>query len=166
MEKKALRKADLVTSMILMGISITGFIMSLQLVIRTISRGKEWFESSGLFPMIVTFFLGLCAYSLFLTARRAGARLDFITKENMLFMTKTREFKVACIVIGLLAAYIMLLMLPGRLYAVVTFVYLLTSMLVFQKKTKKSVIHSIIIAAVATAVLAFGFGKLAMIPLP
>ena len=166
LEKGTLRKADMVTSIILMIISISGFVMSLQLLLRTISKGKDWFESAGLFPMIVTFFLGICAVSLFLTARKDGAKFDFLTMEKLTALIKSKEFKVAGIVIGSLAAYIIVLMLPGKLYVIATFIYLLTTMVMFQKRTKKSVLKSIIIAAVTTAVLAFGFGQLAMIPLP
>lgn len=166
MEKGTLRKADMITSIILMIISISGFFMSLQLLLKTLSRGKDWFESAGLFPMIVTFFLGMCAVSLFRTARKDGAKFDFLTMEKAAALIKSKEFKVASIVIGTLAAYIIVLMLPGKLYVIATFIYLLTSMLMFQKRTKKAIINSIIISVVATAVLAFGFGQLAMIPLP
>lgn len=166
MNKSALRKADLITSIILMAISMWIFITSFQLLLTTIRRGRDWFESAGLFPMIVSFFLAVCAISLFNTARKAGAKFNFITKENTLGVVKSKQFKIGSIVVGMLAVYILILMLPGRQYEIVTFFYLFAAMFVFQEKNKKNLVKALVIAAIATAVLSYGFGQLAMIPLP
>lgn len=166
MNKQTLRKMDLITSILLLIISVAGCIMSVQLVVKTLQSGRQWFESAGLFPMLVTFFLGMCSISLFLTAKKDGAGFDFLTKEKVLALAGMKEFKTGSLVVGLFGLYIFIMMTPGRQYELATFFYLLVSMLVFQKRSKKSIIKSIVIAAVATAVLTFGFGQLAMVPLP
>jgi uncharacterized membrane protein len=51
-------------------------------------------------------------------------------------------------------------------YSVATFIYLLVFMMVFQKKDIKQLAKSIVISVFATVLLTYGFGQLAMIPLP
>lgn len=166
MDKSTLRRADLVTSTILFVFSIWVFIMSIQYVVTTIERGKHWFESSGLFPMIISFLLCLCSITLFGKAKKDGAKFDFLTGEKIKGLAATRKFRVAIIVIGMLATYIFALMLPGRQYEIASFIYLFIAMLIFQERNKKNIINSVIIAGVSTAVLSFCFGQLAMVPLP
>ncbi len=166
MDKQALRKADLITSIILFGVSSAICVMSVKLLMNSLSKGRQWFESAGLFPLIVAVFLGICSVSLFLRARKDGARFDFITKDNILKLLKMKEFRVGCTIIGLLTIYIIVMMLPGRQYEAATFFYLFISMIAFQKRTRKSIINSLIIAVISTAVLEYGFGHLACVLLP
>lgn len=165
-DKKALRKMDLVTSVFLFIISVVGCIMSLQLLLRTINNGKEWFTSAGLFPLIVTLFLGVCSVSLFMTAWKYGARFDFLKKEIIVNLIKSSEFKSGCAVVAILFLYIFTMTRPGKQYEIATFLFMFITMVVFQKRTKRAIINSLIISLVATAVLSYGFGQLAMIPLP
>ncbi len=166
MDKNSLRRADLVTSIILFSISVIGCIMSVGLLFNTISNGRKWFESAGLFPSIVCVLLGLCSISLYTKARNDGARFDFISVDKLKELVKSREFKVAAIIIALLGGYIFILMLPGKMYEVATFLYLFAFMIIFQKKTRKSIIKSLIVSVIATVLITFGFGQLAMVPLP
>jgi len=166
LKKETLRRADLVTTIILMCLSIFGLVLSIDLLIDTLNKEKDWYDSAGLFPMIVSCLLFLCASLLFVTARREGAKFDFISKSKFIEFLKLREFKVAVIVIGLLAFYIFVLIefLP---YSIATFIYLFTFMFCFQEaKTLKAIIKTLIISIIATIVLTYGFGTLAMIPLP
>ena len=52
--------------------------------------------------------------SLYTKARNDGARFDFISVDKLKELVKSREFKVAAIIIALLGGYIFILMLPGN----------------------------------------------------
>lgn len=165
MEKLNLRRADLVTSIILFLFAAFVFVNAIGLISNTLEKEKDWYVSAGLFPLIISIFLALCAFLLFSKARKDGAKLDFITNESIKSLIYSREFKVATFIIGLLAFYIFVLLevLP---YWLATFIYLYVFMFVFQKKTKKHIIIMSIVAVLSTIALTYGFGTLAMIPLP
>ncbi len=82
-------------------------------------------------------------------------------------LTKSREFLVALGVIALLAVYIFVL-IPTKWirYEVATFLFLSTFMVLFNDKTVKKIAFSIVMSVIATIVITYGFGTLAMIPLP
>jgi len=165
-DKTTLRVADLVTSIILMVLSVSVFFMSYRLMFTTIERGRDWFQSAGLFPGIVSLLLGICSLSLFFRARKDGATFKFFTREKVVEVIESREFKVAVTVVSLLAVYIYILMRPGRQFEVATFIYLCIFMLAFQQKNIKNIIYSLGISVLATAAITYGFSQLAMIPLP
>jgi len=164
-DKLKLRRADLVTSIILFLFSAFVFVNAIELLSNTLRKEKDWYVSAGLFPLIISVFLALCAYLLFSRARKDGAKLDFIKTENIKSLISSKEFKVATFIIGLLAFYIFVLLevLP---YWLATFIYLYVFMFTFQKKTKKHIIIMSIVAVLSTIALTYGFGTLAMIPLP
>lgn len=165
MEKRNLRRADLITSTVLFLFSMLVFFEAFKLFSKTVTKGKEWYMSSGLFPLIVSICLALCALLLFVRAWKDGARLDFMNSTGMKALRANKEFRVALIVIGWLAVYIFILLevLP---YWLGTFVFLFVFMLFFKKVTVKSLITMLIISVCATIALTYGFGTLAMIPLP
>lgn len=165
MEKQHLRRADLVTSIIIFVFAVFVFANAVMLMNDTLGKGKDWFVSAGLFPMIISVMLALCAFLLFSKARKDGARLDFFKVDKIKNLAKSREFQVACIVIGLLAVYIFIL-LPLLVYWAATFIYLYSFMLIFGKRTLKGFIVMTIVAVLSTIALTYGFGTLAMIPLP
>lgn len=192
MDKKTLRKADLVMSILLILFSAFVFIMSLKLMNRTLNLNNEdyalWYRSAGLIPMIVSVLLAISAGSLFIKAWSEGARFDFFTKEKVKHFFTCREFRVAGFVIGWLAIYIFVLLGPvenwlyNALYAIpninwivpyylpyilMTFVYLFVFMLVFSDKSKKREITvAAIISVIVAFVVAYLFGDVAMIILP
>lgn len=166
------------------------FIMSFDLMRKTLANSDPdyaiWYRSAGLVPMIVSFLLGVCAVFLFLKARSDGAKFDFFTKEKIKGFFNGREFRVASIIIGLLAVYIFILLGPveesiynlfynlglpwfitGYVpYILMTFIFLGSFMIIFNKKKKKEIILSVIIALITSVLIAFLFGELAMILLP
>ncbi|MDH8678080.1 hypothetical protein QE109_07970 [Fusibacter bizertensis] len=167
MEKKAMRRADLITSVVLLIYSIGMFVMSVNLVLKTLSKGRMWYQSAGLFPTIVATFTFLCAISLMRTAFKDGADFSFLTMDNAKKLIKSKEFKVSFIIIGLLAMYIFILLpITWLRYEFSTFIFLFTFMIIFNKKDIKSIIKTIVICIIATGMLTYGFGQLAMIPLP
>ncbi|VDN48906.1 conserved membrane protein of unknown function [Petrocella atlantisensis] len=165
MEKRNLRRADLVTSIIVFAFSVFVFISAIGLMSNTLEKGKEWYVSAGLFPIIISVFLALCAFMLFFRAKKDGARFDFIHKEAVMALLKDREFRVAVIIISLLIIYIFIL-LPLLPYWLATFIFLYTFMLIFQERTFKNIVIMTIVAVLSTVALTYGFGTLAMIPLP
>ncbi|WP_461206247.1 tripartite tricarboxylate transporter TctB family protein [Clostridium sp. DL1XJH146] len=192
MEKKTLRRADLAMSIVLLLIAAFVFIMSLQLMIRTLSLNNPdsaiWYRSSGLVPMIVSVLLAICALSLFSTAWKEGARFDFFTKEKVAHFFTCREFKVAGFVIGWLAFYIFILLGPVETaiynalydiegiswiipyylpYVLMTFIYLFIFMISFSDRSKKrNWLTSLIISLIVSVIVAYLFGDIAMIILP
>jgi len=166
MEKTTLRRADLVTSVILMIISTTGIALSIPMLLKTARENGQIYKSAGLFPLIICILLGLCAVNLFLHARKDGAKLDFFTIEKIKGLIKSREFKICFAIIGLTALYIFVL-LPYISYGAATFVFLSAFMIYFKGlKNRKGIIISLAVSAIATFILTYGFGNLAMIPLP
>ena len=120
----ALRRADLIFSIILMLVSIWFGVKSILLFSNPFSKDwdiitqeeidrnlSEWFKSPGLIPLIFSFFLLVCSIVLLITAIKQGARFDFFKKEKILALFKNKEFHTASIVIGLLAIYLFI-MLP------------------------------------------------------
>lgn len=192
MDKKTLRRADLVMSIVLVIIALFVFIMSAQLLNRTLNLNNPdnaiWYRSAGLVPMIVSILLAISAISLFLKAWGDGARFDFFTKEKLIYFFTCREFKVAGFVIGWLAIYIFVLLgpvedviynalydiegiswiIPQYLpYTIMTFIYLVVFILAFNDRSKKkNWIISIVISIIVSVVVAYLFGDVAMIILP
>lgn len=167
MEKQNLRRADLITSVILFLYSTGMFILSLQLMMRTLEKNRHWYQSAGLFPLITSVLLIICALSLFRTAILAGANFKFINKSGVITLMKSHEFKASATVIGLIATYIFVLLPISWLrYEYSTFIFIFGFMMIFNKKNKKAIITSLLISIIATVLLTYGFGKLAMIPLP
>lgn len=192
MEKKTLRRADLVMSIILILFAIFVFVMSMQLMNRTLNLKNEdnavWYRSAGLIPMIVSVLLAISSIGLFTTARRDGAKFDFFTGEKVKVFFGSREFRVAGFVIAWLAVYIFILLGPveeviyNALYAmegihwmivqylpyvIMTFIYLFVFIMVFSDRTKrKEWINGVVISLICSVVIAYLFGDVAMIILP
>ncbi|SHH59844.1 tripartite tricarboxylate transporter TctB family protein [Clostridium grantii] len=192
MEKQTLRRADLVMSIVLLSIAVFVFVISLELMIRTLSLTNPanaiWYRSSGLVPMIVSVLLAICSVSLFFKAWNDGARFDFFTKEKIAYFFTCREFKVAISIIGWLAIYIFILLGPMEKiiydalynvdgiswiipyylpYILMTFIFLFVFMIVFSDRGKrKNWITSAIISLSVSLIVAYLFGDVAMIILP
>lgn len=186
MDKKTLRRADLITSIVFFLFATFVFLLSVGLMKKTFERGNDWFMSAGLVPMIISILLAICSVGLFIKAIKDGARFDFITKENIKKFVTCREFKVAMTIILMLALYlfVMLTFVEDAIksvfsamnaaawvryyvpYAIVTFIYLASFMIIFNEKTKKKIVLSIIISFIASALIAYLFGEVAMILLP
>lgn len=192
MEKRTLRRADLVMAIVLIIFSVFVFIMGFQLMSRTLNLNNPdnalWYRSSGLMPMIVSVLLAISAVSLFLKAWGDGARFDFFTAEKIAHFFTCREFKIAAFVIGWLAIYIFILLGPVEdliyeaLYAmdglhwmvpqfvpyiIMTFIYLFVFMIVFSDRSKKrNWIETTIISLGFSLLIAYLFGDVAMIILP
>lgn len=191
MKKSALRRADLVFSLILALISILSMFYCIKLFFNPFGRDfamvsgddikrtmQEWYLSPALVPFIFSACLLLCAAFLYRNARQEGARFDFLTKENVIIFIKNRETKVAVIEFAILAGYIKGLIpffrahldifpkFQGFPFMIATWLCLLTQMIIFGEKTMKKLLMALLISAIASAAVTYGFGVLAMIPLP
>lgn len=190
-DKLKVRKADLIFSIFLMVMSVYYLIKSLALFINPFGRAIEdinaedlkmglieWYKSPGLLPLvlcIIIFILGVC---LFNVARKDGAKFDFIHKQDIKTLIRNKELKVAIIVVGYLAVYIYFLipfmrrtlnLIPtfqGFPFLIATFIYLAVFMMTFNEKSIKKICTSLLIAALGALVITYGFGNLALIPLP
>lgn len=191
MEKTTLRKADLVFSFMLIFISVWVFIQSVKLFFNPFGRKFEeinadelkaalmdWTQSPALLPMVLSGFLLICALILMHFAIRQGARLDFFTKEKLLAIFHNREFYVVLVVVITLCIYIFGIIplcratldffprFQGFPFMIATFIYLLSTMIIFNEKKWKPLLASLLVAAGAAGAITYGFGVIAMIPLP
>ncbi|RHQ24572.1 hypothetical protein DWZ08_08920 [Clostridiaceae bacterium AF29-16BH] len=189
MKKDTLRRADLIFSLVLMGISVFTLIESYSLLCNPFQRADitqeaiasniaDWYESIAIVPMILAVFIMICTIALFRFAWKEGARFDFIKKENVQKLLKNREFKVAVSITLILLVYIQGLLPLFRKtidffpkfqafpFMIATFIMLFVMMIAFAERTKKHVVTSLIVSAVSAAAISYGFGMLALIPLP
>lgn len=191
MKKSTLRRADLVFSVVLMIVSAYFLVKSVALFYNPFGRPLqdinaeeiklgiiEWYKSPGLLPFILSAVLFMLAICLLHVAKKDGAKFDFLTKKHISDFLKNRELKVVIIVVGLLMIYIYgiiptcrknLNLFPsfqGFPFMIATFIYLTIFMIFFNKKTVKDISLSVLIAALSSAAITYGFGNLAMIPLP
>lgn len=191
MEKSTLRKADLVFSIVLMFLSVWILIQSAKLFFNPFGRSMEdinpdelktlliqWYQSPALLPAILAMLLLLCAVILMHYALRQGAKLDFFTKENLKKLLHKREFYVVLIVVFTLYLYIFAAIpvcrrflnffprFQGFPFMIATFLYLLSMMVIFNKKKMRQLLISLAISAGAAGAITYGFGVIAMIPLP
>ena len=191
MEKSTLRRADLVFSYVLTLISLYIIIKSIILFFNPFSRDFElvtgevlketimkWYESPALLPFLLGFVLLFLASRLRVVAIKDGAKIDFLTKEKIIGFMKNREVYVASVIIVILIVYVYVLIPQCRAYLnffpkfqgfpfmIATFISMAAQMLIFNKKTASSMIKSIVIAFLASAAITYGFGTLALIPLP
>lgn len=172
MEKKTLRRTDLVFSVVLILISVYVFLASIGLLFNPFGRDfakltgdriKEnminWHISPALMPFLLSLFLFFCALMLLRNARREGARFDFIKWSKLVDLFKQRETHSFFIVTSLLCLYVFVLMPLCRTYVnffprfqafpfmIATFVYLALMMIVFNQKTFKKILLSLLVAA-------------------
>ena len=191
MKKSTLRRADLVFSLVLRFISIAAMIESVKLLFNPFGRDFEdvkgddiknsietWYQSVGLVPFIIAAFILICALFLFHFARKEGARFDFIKLDNIRTLLKNEELRVAVIITAILCAYIFAFMplcreyldffprFQGFPFMIATFLMLFSMMVVFGKKKIKDIFCYFIASALAAGAIAYGFGMLALIPLP
>ena len=191
MKKSTLRRADLVFSVVLMVVSFAAMVESVKLLFNPFGRDfadvrgddiktsiETWYQSVGLVPFIIAAFIFICGLFLFHFARKEGARFDFIKLSNVRALFKNEEFRVAVIVTAILCAYIFAFMplcreyldffprFQGFPFMIATFLMLFLMMVIFGKKTVKQIVMNFVASALAAGAIAYGFGMLALIPLP
>lgn len=191
MKKSTLRRADMVFSIVLMILSFCTMVESVKLLFNPFGRDFEqvrgddiknsiltWYQSAGLVPFVIAVFIFICALVLFHFARREGARFDFLKWESAQHLLKNREFRVAVTTTAILSVYIFVLMPVCRKYLnffprfqgfpflIATFVMLFSMMLIFGPKKIPNILFSLVISALTAGAIAYGFGMLALIPLP
>ncbi len=191
MKKSTLRRADLVFSCVLMVIAIYSMVEAVSVFINPMgmdfdrlkgdaikSAIEGWYKSPGLMPFllgIVIFFLAMVLRDI---AVKDGARFDFFTKAHVKHFLALRETRVAAIIIAIFCLYVFVLIpqcraafnffpkFQGFPFMIATFVFLALQMVIFNKHTVKAVLTSLLVAAVASGAITYGFGMVAMIPLP
>lgn len=191
MKKSSIRRADLVFSYVLMLVSIYMFIESVGLLINPMGRDFDtvtgdqlknyilsWYKSPALMPFMLAVVIMILSQILRSIAVRDGAKFDFISIAHIKHFVCLKETRVAVIVIALFTLYIFG-MIPfcranfnyypkfqGFPFMIATFVFLAVQMIIFNKRTIKAVLMSILVAAIAAGLITYGFGMMALIPLP
>lgn len=191
MDKQTLRRADLIFSYVLMLLSTWFFIMSVKLFFNPFSRDFkmvspedikmgiiEWYKAPALLPLLLSFLIFISALMLMHKARKDGARLDFFKKEQIISFLRNRELRVASGVIAMIAVYIFILIpvcrrnlnffptFQGFPFMIATFIFLSGFIISFNEKSIKKIIVSVAVAAISSFAITYGFGTLALIPLP
>ncbi len=191
MNKQSLRRADLVMSYVLLLLSVMVFLMSVISFLNPWSRDFEainaeefkmtferWYEQPAILPLLCAVLLAVCALGLKKQAIREGAKLDFMNRASIRKVVTGREFMVTCIVVGLTALYLFVLIPAGRRFldffpgfrgfpfAVATFTYLLSFMSIFSEKKPRPLLVCLIVSGIGAIAITYGFGNLALIPLP
>lgn len=171
--------------------SLLYFIESIKLFINPFRRKWEnvpaesikdtiafWYKSPALLPLLVSLLLFVCALTLFHVARKAGARIDFLKKEQIVAFLRNVEFRTFIITALLLCMYAFALIPLCRSYLnilrgfrgfpffVATLIYLFIMMMAFGYKKKGHLFKSILVSVLASGFVTYAFGTLAKIPLP
>lgn len=166
-DKKVLRKTDIVFGIILISVSLFFLCQSIKMprtsdILRAQNNREALLTSPGLFPIAVSSMLIVLGILLIISALREGAKL---TKEDF---TKFKawfsqvESKNIMIIFAILIVYTFGFL--GRLpYVVSTFIYLSVFMYIFKATNWKMIL---LISALSTAIIAYLFGTIVMIPLP
>ncbi len=191
MNKSSLRRADLVFSYILMAISVYVIIESVNIFFNPFGREWEkikpetikdtiekWYESPALMPFLLGFIMLFLAFRLRGIALKDGAKFDFISVKNLKTFIFLKETRVAAFIIAAFSLYVFVfipvcraylnffVMFQGFPFLIATFLFLALQMVVFNKKDLKGILMSLLVAAVFASAITYGFGSLALIPLP
>ncbi len=191
MEKRTLRKMDLIAALVLIAGSLVFLVQSIKLFLNPFGRKWEliteesiaevwekWYESPALMPFIVSILILVCAVIVLVHARKCGARFDFFTKEKIQALKQNYELKVFAIVVSTLAGYIYILIplcrrfldffpvFNGFPFMIATMVYIFSNSYIFGKGKKHALRSAILVSVVASVIITLIFNKVALIPLP
>ncbi|NLK35267.1 MAG: tripartite tricarboxylate transporter TctB family protein [Gracilibacteraceae bacterium] len=166
-DKKSLMKAEIVFGGILILVSAFFLVESIKIIneghkLRTTNAREAFLTSPGLMPLFLTTMLIIMGVVLIIgSAKEVGGlnKEDFQTFKNWL---KSIETKRSFIMFGFIIAYTFIFL--GRMpYEVSTFIFLTVFMFYLKASDWKRIL---IISTLATGIIAYAFGTLAMIPLP
>ncbi len=190
MDKKILRRCDLVTSIVFIILSIFFMFESYKMFANPFGKAtlpeeeivknlKLWYQSPGLLPLFVSGILLLLSIGLLIIAIKDGARFDFIKISNIISMKTNKEFRTCIEVLGFTAIYIYILMpvcrafldffaaFQGFPFAIATSIYISGMAIYYQPvRNKKSIRTSLLVGIAAAFMIAVLFNKLALIMLP
>jgi len=163
--QKRSAKLDLYSSIVLFLASLYVFVCGLRMPINVYTGSDDaWYGAPGGFPIIIGGILMVLSAMLFVKSWRVVGGFH---KEDFKGFTQTLKSSYAkrlVLVVGLLVIYIFVLL--GRMpFYVATFLYLFITMLAFRKKNF-AIWKLLIICVVVVALITYGFGTLAGIPLP
>jgi hypothetical protein len=166
-DKKSLMKAEIVFGGILILVSAFFLVESIKIIneghkLRTTNAREAFLTSPGLMPLFLTTMLIIMGVVLIIgSAKEVGGlnKEDFQTFKNWL---KSIDTKRSFIMFGFIIAYTFIFL--GRMpYEVSTFIFLTVFMFYLKASDWKRIL---IISTLATGIIAYAFGTLAMIPLP
>jgi hypothetical protein len=165
MDKKNLRKKDLIASLILLAVGIFVLVDSFRMIFFVDLPGVEevgWFVAPGIFPFMLS--VGIIVMSLIMLsiAYRESGRIKFESWRKFRKYFKSKDTIIMMTEIGLLFFYAFVLLKKVH-FTLATFIYLFLSMFVVKAASWYKIAMISVLAAV---VIAYLFGNLFKIPLP
>ena len=166
-DKRSLMKAEIAFGGILILVSAFFLIESIKIInegdkLRTTNAREAFLTSPGLMPLFLTTMLIILGIMLIIgSVKEVGG----LSKEDLLVFKswlKSMETKRSFIMFAFIIIYTFVFL--GRLpYEVSTFIFLAVFMLYLKASDWKRIL---VISTLATGIIAYAFGTLAMIPLP
>jgi len=147
------------------------FLLGLYLVIKSILMPNEeltgnkelWYSAPGVFPAFVGAVLTILSLLLIIQCFRENKEREKIELAKIKAYIGNQHFKSLLVVLIYLFVYIFILL--GRIkFSIATFIFLSVSMITFRKE-KIAIWKLILISFLTSAIITYGFGTLAKIPL-
>ena len=163
LKKEGQSLGELITALIFLVFGLFVFLQGWKMPREEITHDPEaWYSVPGFFPIIIGALLMLfCGILITRIIKQGniGGNIKF-SPEKLL---KNKVVIRTVIALMLLIVYIVILKYVH--YAIITFLFLFSSMMIFREE-KYSVWKILVISVITTAALTYGFGTLAKIPLP
>lgn len=165
MDKKELRRNDLIASLIVLGLSIFILVDSIRMIFFTDLPGVKlhgWFVAPGFLPLILS--VGLIVMSLIILsiALKESDKIKFPGWEKVLNLFKSKDKLIMVAEIGLLFSYAFVLI--GNIhFALASFIYLFLAMFIVRATSWYKIL---IISGVVAIAITYLFGNLFKVPLP
>jgi len=165
MEKKDLRKKDIIASLVLLAVGIFVLVDSFRMIFFTDLPGvKEigWFVAPGIFPFMLS--VGIIAMSLIMLsiAYRESGRIKFESWRKFSKYFKSKDTFIMMAEIGLLFFYVFILLTKLH-FLFATIMYLFLSMYIVKATSWFKIA---IISVLVSLGITYLFGNLFKIPLP
>lgn len=165
MDKKNLRKKDIIASLILLVVGIFVSVDSFRMIFFTDLPGvKEagWFVAPGIFPFMLS--IGIIVMSLIMLsiAYRESGRIKFDSWRNFRKHFKSKDTFIMMAEIGLLFFYVFILLTKLH-FLFATIMYLFLSMYIVKATSWYKIA---IISVLVSLGITYLFGNLFKIPLP
>ncbi|MCC8190199.1 MAG: hypothetical protein LIP77_06105 [Planctomycetes bacterium] len=190
-DEGALRRADLAFGVVLAAMAIVMLIGAVRIFFNPFGRDfhqvraqevksaiVNWHQSAALLPGLLSLVLLILSLVLIHVALMRGAKADFLRLGTLVHLVRSGEGRVFAAIVLQLCLYAYFLLpfcrqyldvfprFQGFPFLVATFLYLAVMMMAFNARTKGAMVLSLTLAAVAAGAITYGFGMLALIPLP
>ena len=160
MDKKKLRSADILTSIIFIIISLYILIFSINLMLKNPDR--RFYISAGFTPLLLSIFFILVSLNIMYNGIKDGGTLSVFSANNIISGIKSKTGLNIIFILFWIGFYIFIL-LNVFPYIISTFVFLIGF---FIKYHKGSIIFDSLLALFISIAVTYVFGSIVNIPLP